>query len=190
MMSGAAFNTNTSLAVGRTLVVELDQEWPPNQIMYVLIDTRAVPDSSGKPFVLKRVLRLPLWSSSLSPGSLLAEVFLSVLPFEVGGKQQALFRSKTGTNFQRRLCIAQRVWIHHRPVSSSCTALERKWWVQVLQRLCWISPRWTEHQEVGALHLAFDTDAFTLSLTSGVALVSPAIFHVIALDSEEPIESL
>ena len=43
-------------------------------------------------------------------------------------------------------------------------------------------------QEVGVLHLALDTDAFTLSLTSGVALVSPAIFNVVAPDSEEPIE--
>ena len=33
-------------------------------------------------------------------------------------------------------------------------------------------------QEVGVLHLAFDTDAFPSSLTSGVALVSPAIFNV------------
>ena len=41
ILSCAAFDTNTTLAVERTLVVELDQEWPPNQIMYVLIDTRA-----------------------------------------------------------------------------------------------------------------------------------------------------
>ena len=34
------------------------------------------------------------------------------------------------------------------------------------------------------LHLAFDTDAFTLSPTCGVALVSPAISNVIALNSE------
>ena len=47
--------------------------------MYVLIDTRAVLDSSGKPFVVRRALRLPLWSGSLSPGSSLAEVFLSML---------------------------------------------------------------------------------------------------------------
>ena len=40
------------------------------------------------------------------------------------------------------------------------------------------------------LHLALDIDAFTLSLTSCVALVSRAIFNVVALDSEEPIEDL
>ena len=45
-------------------------------------------------------------------------------------------------------------------------------------------------QEVGVLHLTLDTDAFTLSLTSGVALVSRAIFNVVAPDSEEPIEDL
>ena len=39
-------------------------------------------------------------------------------------------------------------------------------------------------------HLAFDTDAFTLSSTGGVALISPAIFNVVAPDSEEPIEDL
>ena len=90
----ASFATNLSLSLAvhpettenipwRTLVVVLDQESPPNQIMYVLIDTRAVLDSSGKPFVVRRVLRLPLWSSSLSLGSLLAEVFLPASPFEV-----------------------------------------------------------------------------------------------------------
>ena len=35
----------------RTLVVVLDQELRPNQTVYVLIDARAVLDSSGKPFV-------------------------------------------------------------------------------------------------------------------------------------------
>ena len=45
-------------------------------------------------------------------------------------------------------------------------------------------------QEVGTFHLAFDTDAFTLSSTCDVVLVSPAIFNVVALDSEEPIEDL
>ena len=44
--------------------------------------------------------------------------------------------------------------------------------------------------EVGTLHLAFDTDAFTLRPTGGVALVSPAIFNVVAPDSEEPSEDL
>ena len=34
-----------------TLVVVLDQELHPNQIEYVLLGTRAVLDSSGKPFV-------------------------------------------------------------------------------------------------------------------------------------------
>ena len=77
-----------------------------------------------------------------------------------------------------------------RPVSSSCTALERKM----------VGPGASEivldlttmdgasvfifsviFHEVGVLHLAFDTDALTSSLTSGVALVSPAIFNVIAL---------
>ena len=73
-----------------------------------------------------------------------------------------------------------------RPVSSSCTALERKM----------VGPGASEivldlttmdgasvfifsviFHEVGVLHLAFDTDA----LTNGFALVSPAIFNVIAL---------
>ena len=45
-------------------------------------------------------------------------------------------------------------------------------------------------QDVGTFHLAFDTGAFTLSSTSDVALVSPAIFNVVAPDSEEPIEDL
>ena len=45
-------------------------------------------------------------------------------------------------------------------------------------------------QEVGTFHLACDTDAFTLSPTDGVALVSPAIFNVVASNSEEPIEDL
>ena len=45
-------------------------------------------------------------------------------------------------------------------------------------------------QEVDTFHLAFDTDAFTLSPTGGVALVSPAIFSAVAPDSEEPIEDL
>ena len=44
--------------------------------------------------------------------------------------------------------------------------------------------------EVGTFHLAFDTDAFTLSPTGDVALVRPAIFNVFAPDSEEPIEDL
>ena len=45
-------------------------------------------------------------------------------------------------------------------------------------------------QEVGTFRLAFDTDAFTLSPTGGVALVSTAIFTAVAPDSEEPIEDL
>ena len=45
-------------------------------------------------------------------------------------------------------------------------------------------------QEVGTFHLAFDTDAFTLSSTGDVALVISAIFNVVAPDSEEPIEDL
>ena len=45
-------------------------------------------------------------------------------------------------------------------------------------------------QEVRTFHRACDTDAFTLSPTSGVALVSPAICNVVASDSEEPIEDL
>ena len=45
-------------------------------------------------------------------------------------------------------------------------------------------------QEVGTFHLAFNTDAFPLSPTGDVALVSPAIFNVVAPDSEEPIEDL
>ena len=45
-------------------------------------------------------------------------------------------------------------------------------------------------QEVGTFHPAFDTDAFTLSSTGGVALISPAIFYVVATDSDEPIEDL
>ena len=43
--------------------------------------------------------------------------------------------------------------------------------------------------EVGTFHLAFDTDAFTLSSTADVALVKPVIFTVVAQDSEEPIET-
>ena len=39
-------------------------------------------------------------------------------------------------------------------------------------------------------HLAFDANAFTLTSTSDVALVSPAIFNVVAQDSEEQIEDL
>ena len=98
-----SFATNLSLSLSRftkkpqrtsrgvLLVVVLDQELLPNQIMNVLIDTRAVLDSSGKPFVVRRVLRQPLWSSSLSLGSLLAEVFLSASPFEVqlGARMQS-----------------------------------------------------------------------------------------------------
>ena len=42
-------------------------------------------------------------------------------------------------------------------------------------------------QEVGTFHLAFDTNAFTLGSTGDVVLVSPAIFNVVAPDSEEPI---
>ena len=45
-------------------------------------------------------------------------------------------------------------------------------------------------QEVGAFHLVFDTNAFTLISTGDVALVSPVIFSIVALDSEEPIEDL
>ena len=45
-------------------------------------------------------------------------------------------------------------------------------------------------QEVGTFHLAFDTEAFTLSSTGDVVLVSPAIFNVVAPDSEEPTEDL
>ena len=45
-------------------------------------------------------------------------------------------------------------------------------------------------QGVATFHRAFDTDAFTLSTTGGGALVIPAIFNVVALDSEEPIEDL
>ena len=41
-----------------------------------------------------------------------------------------------------------------------------------------------------SVFFAFDTDAFTLSSTGGVALVSPANFNVVAPDSEEPIEDL
>ena len=35
----------------RTLVVVLDQELHPKQTSYILVDARAVPDSSGNPFV-------------------------------------------------------------------------------------------------------------------------------------------
>ena len=45
-------------------------------------------------------------------------------------------------------------------------------------------------QEVGEFCFALVIDAITLSLTSGAALVSPAIFNVVAPDSEEPIEDL
>ena len=45
-------------------------------------------------------------------------------------------------------------------------------------------------QEVGTFHLAFDTEAFTLSSTGDVVLVSPAIFNVVAPNSEEPTENL
>ena len=110
------------------------------------------------------------------------------------GKQQALARSKNRTNLERRFwcCLQDRlVWIHRRPVSSSCFALERRWLVQAPQRLYWISPpllSWTASvfifsailQEVGTFHFAFDTNAFTLSSTGDVALVSPAIFNVLA----------
>ena len=44
--------------------------------------------------------------------------------------------------------------------------------------------------EVGTFHLAFDTDAFSLSSTGDVAFVKPVIFTVVAQDSEEPIEDL
>ena len=89
----------------RTLVVVLDQELHPNQTVHILIDARAVRDSSGNPFVglagrdvnfvvaeqvivpngsvAFQVLRLPLWSRSLNACSLLVEMILSVLPFGV-----------------------------------------------------------------------------------------------------------
>ena len=38
-------------------------------------------------------------------------------------------------------------------------------------------------QEVGTFHPAFDTGAFTLSPTGGVALFSPAILNVVAPDT-------
>ena len=65
-----------------TAVVGLDQELL-NQLMYAFIDTRAVLDSSGKPFVGETSTTTAIGSSSLSLGSLLAEVSPSVLPFEV-----------------------------------------------------------------------------------------------------------
>ena len=199
-MSCAAFDTNTSLAVERTLVVKLDQERPPNQIMYVLIDTRAVLDSGGKPFVVKGVLRLPLWSSSLSPGSLLAEVFLSVLPFEV----EANRRRCSGARADK---FPTSTWYCHQDNGygsitdqflPAAQGLERKWRVQALQRLLDLTTMdgasvfilSVIFQEVGVLHLAFDTDVLMLSDTSGVAFVSQAIFSVIALHSEKPIEDL
>ena len=58
-------------------------------------------------------------------------------------KQPALARSKNRTNLQRRFGVAFRtrlIWIHRRPVSSSCLALVRRWLVQAPRRMCWISP--------------------------------------------------
>ena len=43
---------------------------------------------------------------------------------------------------------------------------------------------------MGTFHLAFDTNAFPLSSTGDVVLVSPSIFNVVAPDSKEPIEDL
>ena len=45
-------------------------------------------------------------------------------------------------------------------------------------------------QEVDTFHLAFDTDAFSLSTTGGVALGSPTVFNAVVPDSEQRIEDL
>ena len=130
IVSCAAFETNTSLAAWRTLIVVLDQELPQNQTMYVLIDTRADLDSSGKIFVVRRVLPLPSWSSSLSPGSSLAEVFLSVLPFGVWANNRRWSGARARQIFKVDWSICQ---LHRigtkmdpsRPVSSR--ALHENW---------------------------------------------------------------
>ena len=100
------------------------------------------------------------------------------------------------------VCLQDRlVWIHRRPVSSSCLELERRWLVQAPQRCVGSRHRCSRGLSVGLHFLshisggghipsAFDTDAFTLSSTGDVALVSAAIFNFFAPDSEEPIEDL
>ena len=49
--SSAVHRVISEIVSRRILVVVLDQELRPNQTVYVLIDARAVLDSSGKPFV-------------------------------------------------------------------------------------------------------------------------------------------
>ena len=86
------------------------------------------------------------------------------------------------------------MWIHRRPVSSSCLVLERKIVLDLGNVALLDGPPVVIFsvifQEVDTFHLAFGTHSFTLSPTGGVALVSPAIFNVVAPDSEEPIEDL
>ena len=216
----------------RTLVVVLDQELHPNQTVYILIDARAVLDSSSNPFVglagrdvnfavAEQVIvpngtvtflageaspttsivvsfaepvqlaggnvsfRIALWGRAEVPGGkntvirkglqigpndfpnvwldklrtymkgnlgfILAtncslEIFERCWQTTVFGKEQE--PDKTPMSIWG--CLQERlVWIHRRPVSSSCPELERRWLVLAPQRLCWISPpllSWTERR--------------------------------------------
>ena len=183
-----------------TSVVGLDQELLLNQLMYVLIDTRAVLDSSGKPFVGETSTTTTIGSSSLSLGSLLAEVSPSVLPFEVWSNNRRWLGARVGQVSNVELVLPSGP-TGMDPSHTSFFQLQSIGTKMVGPGASEMVLDFTTvdgasvfifsviFQEVGVLHLALDTDAFTLSLTSGVALTSPAIFNV-APDSEEPIEDL
>ena len=139
-------------------------------------------------------------SSSLSPDSLLAEVSLSVLPFEVWSNNRRCSGARAAQISNVDLVLP--------PGSTGMDPSQTSFFQLQSIGTKMVGPGASEivldlppmdgasvfifslnFQEVGVLHLAYD-NAFTLSFTSGVALVSPAIFNVVAPDSEEPIEDL
>ena len=130
-------------------------------------------------------------SSSLSPDSLLAEVSLSVLPFEVWSNNRRWSGARAAQISNVDLVLP--------PGSTGMDPSQTSFFQLQSIGTKMVGPGASApshgrsidlHFLVGVLHLAYDNDAFTLSLTSGVALVSPAIFNVVAPDSEEPIEDL
>ena len=173
---------------------------PKHQLMYVLIDTRAVLDSSGKPFVGETSTTTTIGSSSLSLGTLLAEVSPSVLPFEVWSNNRRWLGAIVGQISNVELVLpsgptgldpSQTSFFQLQSIGTKMVGPGASEMVLDFTTVDGASVFIFSviFQEVGVLHLTLDTDAFTLSLTSGVALTSPAIFNV-APDSEEPIEDL
>ena len=118
--------------------------------------------------------------------------------FARGVGKQALARSKNRTNLRRRFGVAFRsdwygsilLCIETRMVGPGASEIALHPATVALVERASVFIFSAVFQEVCTFHLAFNTNAFTWSSTGDVALISPAIFNVVASDSEEPIEDL